>query len=79
MTNDTGSLIISDEVFYKLKYTLIFKEEFLFLRIIIEKKRNVMKIIVFCATGGADQHVLHQALKKDFEVTAFVFTPSKVS
>lgn len=39
---------------------------------------NVMKIIVFGATGGVGQHVVKQALNKGIEVTAFVRTPSKL-
>lgn len=37
-----------------------------------------MKIIVFGATGGVGQYVVKQALEKQFEVTAFVRTPSKL-
>ncbi|MHA0856516.1 NAD(P)-dependent oxidoreductase [Paenibacillus sp. CMAA1364] len=37
-----------------------------------------MKIIVFGATGGVGQSVLKQAVESDFEVTAFVRTPTKL-
>lgn len=37
-----------------------------------------MKIIIFGATGGVGQCVVKQALEKNFEVTAFVRTPSKL-
>ncbi|OAB47450.1 epimerase [Paenibacillus antarcticus] len=37
-----------------------------------------MKIIIFGATGGVGQYLVKQALEQDFEVTAFVRTPSKL-
>ena len=37
-----------------------------------------MNIIVFGATGGVGQSVVHQGLEAGFEVTAFVRTPSKL-
>lgn len=37
-----------------------------------------MKIVVFGATGGVGQHVVSQALKAGFHVTAFVRDPAKL-
>jgi putative NADH-flavin reductase len=62
----------------RCKVTFLVNKEYHLLIVIIEKRKNVMKIIVFGATGGVGQHVVKQALEKGFEVTAFVRTPSKM-
>ena len=37
------------------------------------------KLIIFGATGGVGQHAVRQALSEEYEVTAFVRSPEKVT